>query len=318
MTAKRAAIIANPVKIDMAQLRRLLPAMERAHGYADTLILETTADSPGTEQTREAIDAGVDVVIAAGGDGTVRLVADALAHSDVPIGIIPAGTGNLLARNLGLVDRFNRIFDLEDALEVAFGNRERRIDLGEVEVERPDGEHERFRFSIIAGVGIDAGMIEHTDEELKAKIGWLAYGGGIARWLVGSGAFSARYKISGGRTWGTRASSIMIGNSGSLPGGLNLLPDAAIDDGLIDMVIMRPRGPLGWSMVAAGVIARNLPKVKLPAHGAVNYFQGEEILLRLDGGPQHFELDGDTEGEVVALRAHTLEGALVARVPVTR
>lgn len=317
MTPKRAAIIANPVKIDIPHLQQLLPALESAHGYADTLLLETTEDSPGTEQAREALDAGVDVVVAAGGDGTVRLVADALAHTDMHFAIIPAGTGNLLARNLGLVDRFNRIFELEDALEVAFGGKERRIDLGEVEVERPSGDHEKFRFGVIAGLGIDAGMIEHTDEEMKAKIGWLAYGGGILKWLAGSGAFSARYKIAGGRTWGTRASSIMIGNSGSLPGGLNLLPDADIADGLIDMVVMRPRGPLGWAMVVAGIIARNLPGVKPPAHRALNYFQGREVLLRLDGAPQDFELDGDGEGQIVALRAHTLPGALVARVPVT-
>ncbi len=313
----RAAIIANPVKIDIPQLRQLLPALEKAHGYGETRVFETTAESPGAEQAQEALDEGFALIVAAGGDGTVRLVADTLAGTDVPLGIIPAGTGNLLARNLGLADNRIRVFEVEDALEVAFGGRDRRIDLGEVEVDRPDGSRERLRFGVIAGLGIDAGMIEHTDEDLKAKIGWLAYGGGIAKWLLGSGAFSARYKLAGGRTWGTRASSIMIGNSGSLPGGLNLLPDADIADGLIDMVIMRPRGPLGWAMVAAGVVARNLPGVRPHGLHALNYFQAKEIRLRIDSAPQDFELDGDTAGKIVALRAHTLPGALVARVPAT-
>lgn len=310
----RAAVIANPVKVDVAELRAALGEVERAYGYEPSLVLETTAEDAGAGQARAALDAGVALVVAAGGDGTVRLVAGELAGSGVPLGLVPAGTGNLLARNLGLTDGVGRVYGIADALRVAFGGATRGIDLGEVQVERADGATERLVFTVIAGIGIDAGMIAHTNERLKARVGWVAYASGVVRWLASSGAFRARYRVGAERTWGTRAAGIMFANAGSLPGGFALLPDARLDDGRVDMVVMRPSGPLGWAQVAAGVIAQNLPGVRAQRR-SVKFFQGERMLVRVDSGPQAFEVDGDAAGEAVALRAGVRPGALRVRVP---
>lgn len=317
----RAAVIANPTKIDLGCLRRSLPQFERKHGWGPSLVLETTGEDNGGGQTLEALETGVDLVIAIGGDGTVRVAAENLADTGVPLAIVPAGTGNLLARNLGL-----DALTVSSALDVAFSGRERRIDLARAEVERPEGEHETFIFAVISGIGVDAGMIEHTDDNLKKRIGWPAYIGGILKWMIGSGAFRLRYRMGEGRTWGSRASSVMVGNCGLLTGGLRLIPDAELDDGLLDMVIMRPRGPMGWAIVGAGVIARGVAKqvramARRPSEAyarklrVLSYYQDAAITFRIDSRPEPFQIDGDTVGEIVAAQMIVLPDALTVKVP---
>ncbi|SJM55239.1 diacylglycerol kinase family protein [Gulosibacter sp. 10] len=318
----RAAIIANPTRIDLDEVRRVLPIVERRHGWEPTLVLETTVEDAGAGQTREALERGAELVIAAGGDGTVRLVAEQLveAEADVPFAVVPAGTGNLLARNLGIAE-----YGARDALSIAFGGRDRRIDLARADVEREDGGRDSFVFAVIAGFGIDAGMIEHTDDTLKERIGWPAYIGGIAKWLLAGDAFRGRYRVGSGRSWGTRAATLMVGNCGLLQGGMRLLPEARIDDGRLDMIIMRPHGPIGWSMVGAGIVARGIAKQfrvsRLRSRDAVegrrrilNYYQDAEFTFRLDTGPQAFEVDGDTAGAITAAHFSAIPEALTVRV----
>ena len=266
-----------------------------------------------------ALDAGVDLVVAAGGDGTVRLVAGELAGTGIPLGIVPAGTGNLLARNLGI----DPAAPLESQLADALAAPVREIDLGWAEVERPDRRHERHPFAVIAGIGIDAGMIEHTDEELKARIGWLAYLEGIARTLAGGPTFRARFRLGLGRTFGTRAAGLLVGNCGALQGGVVLLPEAEIDDGRLDVLVMRPSGLTGWLEVLSGVIAgsvfrRTAIRAARRAHGQnrrISYAQTETAVLRVDSSPELFEIDGDLLGEIVAARFTVDAGALAVRAP---
>lgn len=316
----RAAVIANPTKIDLETLSAALALVEEKHGWEKSLVIETSPEDAGAGQTRKALDAGVDLVIAAGGDGTVRVTVAELAGSDVAFGIIPAGTGNLLARNLNL-----EALTLAQALDVAFAGRDRRIDLAKASVERPGGRQESYVFAVIAGIGIDAGMIANTDDDLKKKIGWPAYIGGIAKWMIGSGAFRTRYRVGAGRTWGSRASTVMVGNCGLLTGGIRLLPDAKLDDGVLDMIIMRPGGPIGWAMVGAGVIARGVAK-QFRASGrrpreagerkmrVLSYYQNAYFTFRVDSKPEPFELDGDAAGEIVAAHISVMADALTVRV----
>ncbi|KAB1645001.1 diacylglycerol/lipid kinase family protein [Gulosibacter chungangensis] len=319
----RAAVIANPSKVDLGRLRRSLPKYEQVYGWDSSLILETTPEDVGHGQTREALAAGVDLVIVVGGDGTVRVAVEQLAGTGIPLGIVPAGTGNLLARNLGL-----DAFSFARALHVAFNGHDRHIDLGQAEVERPEGEHETFVFAVISGIGVDAGMITHTDDDLKQRIGWPAYIGGILKWMIGSGAFNIRYRVGAGRTWGSRASSVMVGNCGLLTGGVRLIPDAELDDGKLDMVIMRPRGPMGWAAVGAGVIARGVAKQfraisrRFKVRGplgprklrVLSYYQDPELTFRIDSTPEPFQIDGDAVGEIVAARVTVLPESLTVRV----
>lgn len=167
-------------------MRELCRDYEARFGYAPTEFVETTAEDAGFSQTQWALNQDISLVIAAGGDGTVRLATAALAGTDVPLAVIPLGTGNLLARGLDLptATLLNSDAPLHRALEIAFDGAERQIDLVRAEVERPDGTRDSFVFSVMAGIGIDAGMIANTNTELKRKVGWLAYGVGIAQVLA--------------------------------------------------------------------------------------------------------------------------------------
>ena len=164
--------------------------------------------------------------MAAGGDGTVRACAHALAGTGVPLAIVPRGTANLAARALGLPSR------LDAALAAGFGGRDRRIDLAGA-----DG----MLFAAMAGIGLDAAVVGGTPDVLKRHLGWLAYAaGGVTRLAGRRRMFTLR--LDGGPPLARLARSVVVGNVGLLPGGFALLPDARLDDGLLDVADPRPRG----------------------------------------------------------------------------
>ncbi|CAM5384804.1 diacylglycerol/lipid kinase family protein [Leifsonia shinshuensis] len=315
----RAAIVVNPVKTDPDRLRKALAAAEHRHGWADTLWLETTAEDPGTGQTRQALEQGVDIVIAAGGDGTVRTVAEELRGTDTPLALLPSGTGNLLARNLSLT-----LDDVEHALDTAFDGADRAIDVGVAELRDGRDGTERRAFLVMAGLGIDAKMIAATDDDLKAKAGWVAYVHAIGKVLRDKNELRLRYQLDGGRTHTLHAHTVMIGNCGSLQADILLLPDAAVDDGILDIVVLRPEDVLGWLRIAVKIfwengvlrrtsVGRRLMRDDHEVH-AMNYLKGTEIVLT-SNRPEQVELDGDLFGEVSSMRVRVDPGALRVRVP---
>src|SRR5690606_16183468 len=147
---QRAAVVYNPTKVDLPELRDAVALAESEAGWAKSLWIETTEEDPGVGQARQAVEQGAAVVIAAGGDGTVRAVAEGLHESGVPLTLLPAGTGNLLARNMDLT-----LTDMPDSVRTAFTGHDRRIDLGLVDIERPDGSRESHAFVVMAGIGLD-------------------------------------------------------------------------------------------------------------------------------------------------------------------
>jgi diacylglycerol kinase family enzyme len=315
----RAAIVVNPTKTDPERLRKALAAAEHRHGWQDTLWLETTAEDPGTGQTREALEQGVDVVIAAGGDGTVRTVAEELRGTDTPLALLPSGTGNLLARNLSLT-----LDDVEHALDTAFDGTERAIDVGVAELRDGRDGTEQRAFLVMAGLGIDAKMIAATDDDLKAKAGWIAYVHAIGRVLRDKNELRLRYQLDGGRVHTLHAHTVMIGNCGSLQADIMLLPDAAVDDGILDIVVLRPEDVLGWLRIAVKIfwengvlrrtsVGRRFMRDDREVH-AMNYLKGKEIVLTSNRAEQ-VELDGDLFGEVTSMRVRVDPGALRVKVP---
>ncbi|QHC67567.1 diacylglycerol kinase [Rathayibacter sp. VKM Ac-2759] len=312
--ARRAAVVANPTKGDQARLRQLVSSAEQAHGWDPTVWFETTPSEPGGTQARAASASGVDVVLAVGGDGTVRAVAEGLRGSETALAVVPFGTGNLLVRNLGLPLGF------EEAVRVAFGGHARRIDTGLVEIERPDGARQEHAFVVMAGLGIDAKMIAKTSTTLKKAVGWLAYVDGGVRALAELGPVKLRYSLDGSPSRSVSVHSVMIGNCGVLPGGILLIPDAEPDDGVLDIVALRPRGPFGWLKVwntltwENGVLRRSAAGRKLIDLGKdarqVTYLRGEDIRIRMDE-PQEIQLDGDEFGIASAVRISIDPGSLL-------
>jgi YegS/Rv2252/BmrU family lipid kinase len=223
--------------------RDLCRATARRAGWTPELIVTEKAGA-GVTAARDAVDRGAGLVVAVGGDGTVRGCAEGLADTPVPLGIVPLGTANLLARTLGIPAHPGAALALALAPSPA-GGTDRRIDLA-----CADGEP----FTAMAGMGLDAAVVAAT--KLKHHLGWLAYAmSGAAHLALPPATFTIR--LDGGTPIVRRARSVVVGNSGLLPGGFALLPDASVDDGLLDVGVLAPHGPLGWSRVAARVLTNS-------------------------------------------------------------
>jgi diacylglycerol kinase (ATP) len=315
----RVAIIANPTKVDMAALRAAMADAESAAGWQPSLWLETTVADPGQGRAREAIKERVTAVLAAGGDGTVRAVAEGMLGSGIPLVLLPAGTGNLLARNLGL-----SLGKISDALSTAVSGVDHAIDVGIAELTRDDGRIERHAFVVMIGIGLDAKMIAATNPELKRRVGWLAYIEATARIVRDVDAVRVHYSLDGAPERSTTVHTLLIGNCGALPGGVLLLPDAQIDDGLLDVVAMRPKNLWGWMRVSYAVVWENgvLQKSKIGQRilaadkrvRALRYFQGRRMTLAFDR-PEEFEIDGEEMGLVTRLDVRVAPASLIVRVP---
>ena len=165
-TERRLAVILNPIKVeDVGQFRAVVGAMAKESGWSEPTWQYTTVEDPGTGMAEKAAVSGADLVIVCGGDGTVREVCAELAGTGIPVGIIPAGTGNLLARNLDIP------LYLRSAIDVALNGQDRAIDLVRVGGDGIEDTH----FMVMAGMGFDAAIMEGVNEEIKKKIGWIAY-----------------------------------------------------------------------------------------------------------------------------------------------
>ena len=216
----------------------------------------------------------------------------------MPLGLLPGGTGNLLARALGL--------DVEDAagaMEIVLGGREEQIDVG---VLRADGGEEHV-FLVMAGMGLDAEMMGRTDERLKAAVGWVAYLTGGLRALA-EGGFGAWVQLAGGPAVRRYARSVVVGNSGRLVGGLDLMPDARLDDGLLDIAVVAPRGVRGWVHALVALASGRRGKRDLDRR------QAPVVRVRA-AEPTQAQLDGDPIGAFRELEVRVNPGALRVLVP---
>ncbi|HEX4094695.1 MAG TPA: diacylglycerol kinase family protein [Trebonia sp.] len=290
---RRAAVVVNPTKLaDDEAFRKAVGRAMDDGGWDEPLWLETTPDDPGLGQAKSAVSAGVELVLACGGDGTVAACAEGVTDTGVALGIIPLGTGNLLARNVGLPT------DLEEALAVALGDEQQAIDAGRVN---------GTLFVVMAGLGLDARMLSGTSEPLKKRLGWLAYAIAAVRHL-GDRPLRVTVSADGGRPRRMRVSALIVGNVGWLRGGLPLLPDARPDDGMLDAVALAARGVTGWLAVAAHILLRR------PAGDRVYRVQFTELQVTLHHR-QPWELDGEVMGSTRRLTVTAQPGGLLLRMP---
>lgn len=293
-----AAVVVNPTKIE-PDTRQRVESVCTGLGWAEPLWLETTVEDPGTGQARLAIEKGADVVLACGGDGTVRSVAEALAGSGVAMGLVPAGTGNLLARTVGTPD------SVPAATRVALTGDDRSIDVGRVRI---DGAEEERVFLVMAGTGFDAAIMETTPEALKVRVGPLAYVISGLRALRGR-RVRVTLTLDDGPPMRRRTRTVVVGNSGTLLGRLVLMPRATIDDGVLDVVSIAPNSFAGWVAVALRVITKR-PR----GHQRVEHWQARRIVIRAES-PQPCQVDGDPVGDAQELSIRVDPDALVVRVP---
>jgi YegS/Rv2252/BmrU family lipid kinase len=268
----RVAVVFNPATgggHTSGRKRDTQQALEAAG--LDVLWLETTPEDPGQGLTAKAVAEGVDLVMAQGGDGTVMACVTGLAGTDVPLAVLPGGTGNLLATN------FDIPADLEAAVDVALHGDRVRLD-----VAATDGD----RFVVMGGIGFDAAMLRDADPKLKERLGAVAY--------VLSGfkhlrrrATRFRLRLDDRPPLERTGQGVLVGNLGRLQGGLPVMPDARADDGLLDVAVLQTRTVADWLALAVRVLLRRRRK-----DPQLETFQARRVEVHCDR-PQPVERDGD-------------------------
>jgi diacylglycerol kinase family enzyme/membrane-associated phospholipid phosphatase len=297
---RRLAVILNPIKVeDAVAFRRLVDARAAQLGWSEPTWYETTIADTGRSMAHDAALNGAELVVVCGGDGTVRTVCAELAGTGIPVGVVPAGTGNLLARNLALPLYLNA------AVDVALNGQDRAIDLVRIAGDMIEPEE---HFLVMAGMGFDAAIMEGANEQLKSKVGWLAYVVAGFRNLMFP-AIRVDISVDDGPFARHRARTIVVGNVGFLQAGLPLLPDATIDDGRIDVVLINPARFLSWLRVVARVISRGRK-----TDATVNRMTGRKVVIVATHDTPR-QVDGDAIGAGRELICECLPGKLLVRVP---
>lgn len=303
----RAAIIVNPTKFDGHHVgfrarRAAVDELFLERGWQRPLWASTTAELPGGAQAEQALRAGVDVVVVGGGDGTVRAVATRLAGRGVPLVLLPAGTGNLLARNLDVP-----LGDLHAAFGVVFHGIDRAVDVVRVSVDRTghDAEPEEHVSLVMAGVGFDAAVVAGAGHVLKRRLGHLAYVvSGLRAVRRAPGEFSVA--VDGGAPRTRHCHGAMAGNCGTVTMGLILLPAARLSDGLLDGVVFAPRNLAQWGRLLLQIALRR------PSPRLMPTTRGRQVRISCPN-PQPVQIDGDVLGTAVSLTLTVDAGALLVR-----
>ncbi len=291
-----AAFVINPTLLrDPNGFVRRGQAAAKEHGWEPDFA-QTSEVSGALALARRAVAAGAGLVFAAGGDGTVRACAQALAGTGVPLAIVPLGTANLTARALGVPRGAGR------AIDAGFGGRDRVIDLARV-----DGAGGSV-FAAMAGIGLDAAVVAAAPERLKRRFGWAAYAmAGLTRLSLPPREFTVRLDDAAPIT--RRARSVVVANAGLLPGGFTLLPAARLDDGRLDVGVLAPGGPGGWLRVAGRVLARGRGLGQ-----PLESWQARRVVISADTDLLR-QVDGEIAAPARTLGVSVCPGALVVRQP---
>lgn len=328
-TPPHAAVIYNPTRIQLERVTRLVDTAAAEAGWGPTIWIPTRERSTAVDQVAEALGRGAALVIAAGGDGTVREVAGALRHTRTPFAVVPVGTANLFARNAGIP------IDTAAAVRAAFTGEERGVDVGSIEYRNPEGVQRSTPFLVMSGFGVDADMVAYADPALKRRFGWIAYVVPIIRGLFRRDRPRVSWKEDGGPIRSGRTHTMFVGNCGTVSAGLDVLPDALLDDGVLDVLMVRSLE--GWDGVrvtrwlhrannpvarfakgrrARGRVQASAVETAGSAGGAVRYLRVQRIDVKVSP-PAEFQADGDGIGPVAAARLTVDPGALIVRLPAT-
>lgn len=271
------------------ELRELL----HEAGVVDPIWHEVKKSRKVAARVTDAIDAGAELVFVWGGDGSVRAALQPLVGRSTALAILPAGTANLLAVNLG-VPR-----DLGAAVAIGLRGRRRRIDVGIL-----NGEH----FAVMGGAGYDALLVRDADRRLKRRLGRLAYVWTGVRHLNASAA-GAVIEVDGRPWFRGSVTCVMVGNVGRITGGIPAFPEADIEDGRLEVGVVTARGPWQWMRAFATLVAGRSARSPL-----IQTTRGRTVEVVLDL-PQAYELDGDYRGPTTTLRAEAVPAAVTVCVP---
>jgi len=289
---KRVAVVAHAGKSIGGGLEELRGALSRA-GVADPIWSEVPKSRYAPKRVRDAVKDGAELVFAWGGDGMVQQCVDVLAGSGVALAIVPAGTANLFASSLDIPQ------DISEAVHIGLHGSERELDVGKV-----NGE----RFAVMAGAGLDAHMIQDAEGGLKDRFGRLAYIWTASKHLRGD-PFKARIEVNGELWYKGKASCILLGNIGSLFGGVEVFDNARPDDGMLEVGVTNAEGLGEW--------ARTMAHTAIGATSKSPFVQATKA-KKVDAELSRkvrYEVDGGERTTVKRLKAKVEPKAITVRVP---
>jgi YegS/Rv2252/BmrU family lipid kinase len=266
----KTAVIAHAAKSFGGGLPKLRSELKR-RGIADPLWIEVPKSRYAPKQVKRALAKGTELIFVWGGDGTVQRCIDAAAGSDAALAILPAGTANLLATNLGIPR------DIEQAVDIGLLGERRKLDVG-----RFNGE----KFAVMAGAGFDASMIQQADGSLKERLGRVAYVWTGSQQLRAK-PFKAKIEVDGAPWYTGAASCILVGNVGRLFGGVEVFADARPDDGRLELGVVNADGVTDWvrtlARAAVGQAERS-PLVQATSAKRIKVKLNRRVLYEIDGG----------------------------------
>jgi diacylglycerol kinase (ATP) len=286
------AVIAHTGKTLGGGLEELRRHLSEA-ALDNVLWYEVPKSRKAPKRVREALKDGAELIFLWGGDGMVQRCTDALAGTGVPVAILPAGTANLFAGNLGIPK------DLPEAVRIGLYGARRILDLGRV-----NGEH----FAVMAGVGFDARMIKDADRGLKDRVGRLAYAWTGLRNVDGAGR-EVRIKLDGDTWYKGRASCVLLGNVGTITGGIPAFADARPDDGWLEVGVVTAEGAVEWARTLGRMVTGHPDRSPFVRTG-----RAKKIRVRLSK-PVVYELDGGARTRTDRLKARVAPGAITVCVP---
>jgi YegS/Rv2252/BmrU family lipid kinase len=291
-SAVRLAVIAHSGKSfggGLAELRKVLAGA----GYNKPFWYEVSKSRKAKKAVGRALKRRANLMVIWGGDGMVQQCIDRLAGTDVAVAIIPAGTANLLASHLGIPK------DITKAVRIGLRGTPRRLDVGMV-----NGE----RFAVMAGTGFDALIMRDVDSNQKKQMGRLAYlRSGIK--ALGANLVRMKIRVDGAVWFKGKVSCALLGNVGTIGGGLKVFPHASPIDGLIEVGVVTAHSTSEWlrvfSLLAVGRVDRS-PFVKTT--------RGKKIVILL-GRKTPFELDGGVRSSTKRLKIHIEPSAISICAP---
>ena len=288
----KVAVVAHAAKTLGDGLPALRRALARA-GVEEPLWYEVPKAKKAPEQVERALDAGAELVFAWGGDGTVRRCLGVLAGTKIPLAVLPAGTANLFATNLGIPG------ELEQAVQIGLHGQTRRIDVGRFEKER---------FAVMAGAGFDAEMIRDADD-LKAARRPRRLPLQRRRATCACPASTRQIEVDGADWYEGRATCVLLGNLGDIFGGVEVFPDARPDDGMLELGVCTAEGLAQWTRTLARTAVSDPGKSPF-----VRVTKARKVKVELDRKVR-YELDGGDRSKVQDFKVKVEEGALRVRVP---
>jgi diacylglycerol kinase (ATP) len=275
----------------LTELRRLLAEA----GVDDLRWYEVDKSRHAPASVRKARKHGAELLFVWGGDGMVQRCVNELVGHPVTMAVLPAGTANLFATNMGIPT------DLEEAVAVGLHGQRRTIDVGLL-----NGE----AFAVMAGVGFDAAMIRAAGSGLKDRFGRAAYIWTGSRELR-TKPFHARVKTDGVTWYDGEASCILLGNVSRLFGGLEVFEDVQLDDNQLEVGIVTASGMVAWLRLLGRAVVGSAASSPL-----AQTTKAHRVKIRLDRKVR-YELDGGDRTKVRAIKAKAKGQAITICVPAT-